>query len=187
MLKWTPRILLLLLVLLLGAAPAAAGSFYRWVSSDGTISFTDEAKRIPKAYRASAELIHTTDLQSYDRYTPRRTSTADHAGRLVERLARLRDLNQEAAPAPATHPAAPSGELTEIEVDGQTVLRVPTSGGDEGPLVVEQVRVRPRGRLSTHHNTVIRRGDEIVAVVRGAHDHEAGPSDFIEEEELFDR
>ena len=36
------------------AAPASAGQLYRWTTSDGTVAYSDDAKRVPVAYRARA-------------------------------------------------------------------------------------------------------------------------------------
>ena len=48
----------------------AGGALYRWESADGTVSFTDDAKRVPERYRESATPIDTSVLSDYGRYTP---------------------------------------------------------------------------------------------------------------------
>lgn len=44
---------------------------FRWVTVDGTVSFTDDLKRVPERYRASAERVEFEDgLDGYARFTP---------------------------------------------------------------------------------------------------------------------
>jgi hypothetical protein len=87
--------LLLSSVLMLGAVSASAEQLYRWESPDGTVSFTDDAKRVPEHYRNSATQIDTNSLAGYGRYTPTdATATEAYAKRLNERLEGLRATNE---------------------------------------------------------------------------------------------
>jgi hypothetical protein len=169
------------------ATPADAGTLWKWTTEDGSVAFTDDPERIPARYRAEAKQREMGGLGSFSRYTPSDPAADEREARgTAERLERLRELNAppqriaESAPA-----AAPGGSEAVIQVDDQTAVRVPTGGG-EGPVIVEQVRVKADGSIFTHHDTVVRRGDEILMIVRPDQPHQAGPNDFIDESELLE-
>lgn len=89
--------LLLSSIFAIGAAsaPVRAEQLYRWESPDGTVSFTDDAKRVPERYRDTAEQIDTNALAGYGRYTPTDAAATDaYTKRLNERLEMLRDANE---------------------------------------------------------------------------------------------
>ena len=167
------------------AGPASAGSIYRWTAADGSVAFSDDAKKIPSQYRASAKLVRTGDLGGYARYTPAETRAASRERnvQLQERLARLRELNDPPSLAAAA-PARVSQTSTILQLDNRTAITIPNDrlASDE-PLVVEQRRVRDRNNISTTHVTVVRQGDQIISVVRpeSAHDR----ADWADESELL--
>jgi hypothetical protein len=169
------------------ATPAAAGTLFKWTADDDSVSFTDDPKRIPERYRDHVETIQTGGLAGYRRYTPDDPgAVASYRERLAARLERLRESN---APQPSrVAPAAAGGPLSEtlIKVNESTSVRVPTTFSDEGPIVVEEVRVRRKGSMFTIHDTVVRQGDRVLMVVRPAQPHQAGPNDFIDESELYE-
>lgn len=44
---------------------------FRWVTDAGVVSFTDEEKRIPERYKATAERLEFEHgLDGYERFTP---------------------------------------------------------------------------------------------------------------------
>lgn len=89
--------LLLSSIFAIGAAnaPVQAEQLYRWESPDGTVSFTDDAKRVPERYRDTAEQIDTNALAGYGRYTPTDAAATDaYTKRLNERLEMLREANE---------------------------------------------------------------------------------------------
>jgi hypothetical protein len=51
------RIVVAVALILMMATAAYAGEIFRYVDSDGTISFTDDVKRIPPAYKDVAEKV----------------------------------------------------------------------------------------------------------------------------------
>ncbi len=76
------------------SAPVQAEPLYRWESADGTVSFTDDAKRVPERYRESAKQIDTSVLSGYGRYTPTDAAASqEYTERLKERLETLREAN----------------------------------------------------------------------------------------------
>ena len=155
------------------AGGAFAGSVYRWTGDDGSVAFSDDAKRIPSQYRASAKVVRTVDLGSYARYTPAETRAAsqERSLQLRERIERLREFNE--TPARASAPTRLSESNTILRLDNRASVTIPNdrSGGEE-PVIVEERRVRDRNNISTTHVTVVRQGDEILSVVRpeSAHD-----------------
>lgn len=77
------------------SAPVQAEPLYRWESADGTVSFTDDAKRVPERYREAAEQIDPSVLSGYGRYTPTDAAASqEYARRLAERLDMLRAANE---------------------------------------------------------------------------------------------
>lgn len=146
------------------ATPAAAGTLYRWTAPDGSVAFTDDPERIPERHRADAERIATEGLETYGRYTPaRKAESDDRAARLAERLERLRAINR---PAPEAR-AAGTPSSTILRLDEHTSLAIPNDAeGGEGPVVVEERRVRDRDSIATQHVTVVRRGDEVLSVIK---------------------
>jgi hypothetical protein len=189
MLKQTPRFLLVLLTLALGA-PAFGGSVFRWTGPDGSLSFTDDADRVPARYRSQAVQVRERDVTGYARYTPTDAAAQDsYQARLFARLERLREANASAAEARVGAAFAPIGQAvseTLVRVNDDTAIRVPNQVTDQGPVVVEEVRVRRPGSNFTIHDTVVRQGDQVLMVVRPAQPHQAGPGDVVDEADLFD-
>ena len=165
------------------ATSVAGETVYRWTAADGSVAFTDDAKRIPPQYRDEAQSSRTGDLTSYPRYTPARAPGHPGEAPLAERLERLREMN-DAAYAPALPRAQGSGTQTILQLNNRTSIAIPNEqlAGEE-PVVVEQRRVRDRNNISTTHVTVVRQGDRILSVVRpeSAHDR----ADWADERELL--
>jgi hypothetical protein len=77
---------------LLAAAPAGAGTLYRWESENGTLSFADDPRRVPERYRDQVVEIQTEGLDGYGRFTPTDSAAQQvHSERLSERLDGLRE------------------------------------------------------------------------------------------------
>jgi hypothetical protein len=109
---------------------ASAGELYRWVTSDGTIAFTDDAKRVPQAYRREATRTRIPSLQSFERFTPvDAKAEKQRAAELEARLAYLRELNDPGtglgsaeASTPAEHPVARLELGSEERVEGRRLV-----------------------------------------------------------------
>lgn len=141
------------------AAPAFAGTYYTWTTEDDVVSYTNNSKQIPAKYKDAAKRETTGSLAGYKRYTPAQKAIGTHADRLSDRLDHLR-----AASAP--HPVSSAPEGTGVTLDFGTVeLQVPADADAEAPIVVEQMRVRDRGHLSSRTVQVIRRGDRVISVI----------------------
>lgn len=176
-------------------ASAQGGALYRWESSDGSVSFTDDAKRIPERHRDDATTIDRSVLSDYGRFTPTDgAATADQAKRLEERLVALREMNREEVPAtrPATRAAASPGNqriarrIRDHRVvgerdDGTEIRRFyrdeNTSGyaslpvdPDGPPVITEQKRVYIPGQPVTRTVVVTRQGDRVLSVVQERRD-----------------
>ena len=76
------------------AVPAGAETVYRWTAADGSLAFTDDAKRVPAQYRSQAKRSQTGDLADYDRYTPAQGSAESYEAKLAARIQRLREINE---------------------------------------------------------------------------------------------
>jgi hypothetical protein len=142
------------------AAPAGAGTVYRWTAADGSLAFTDDAKRIPAQYRSKSKRSQSGDLENYERYTPTKASAENTEARLAARLERLRAFNAGSTAGGAAAAAAQgSGAETILQLDNRTSISIPNDAlGDEDPIVVEERRVRDRNNATTTHVTVVRPG-----------------------------
>ena len=177
-----------------GTLPATAGPLFSWTAEDGTVSYTDDAKRIPERYRAIAKEVPGKKLGSYGRYSPAKpeaeTQYAEQLEARVERLRALnRELNAEAAYAEGGYAAAAvsgGGAEALVNVDRDLAERVPIAGaGDDAPpVIVEDVRVRRSGSAFTVHDTVIRQGGKVLMVVRGDQHNFDISADIREEDTL---
>ncbi len=166
---------------LLAATVADAKTVYRWETEEGVISFADEMKRVPERYRAQVTRIDTKTLSSAKRFSKMATpASAPHAAQLEARLETLRAMNETEAPlgaavAAETPPVLEGLSLSGIRRDGSrmrsTDALTPTLNlgavDSEAPVVVEEIRVRSEGSPPvTRRVTVIRQGDEVLAVIK---------------------
>jgi len=150
------------------ASPAFAGTLYQWTNPDGSASFTDSLKHIPKDHRQTARRVHSGNLSDYARYTPSRVKhDGDAAQRRAARLERLRAINAEPS---AQRLQFRAGAQTILQLDNRTSIAIPQdppgTSHDE-PVVVQEVRVRQERGIATHHVTVVRQGDRIISIVKG--------------------
>jgi hypothetical protein len=175
----------IVLIVALGT-PAAAGTLFKWIAEDGSVAFTDDPERIPERYRSQVETIESQGLETYTRLTPEDSkAVASHRERLAARLEMLREraAREETAAVRSTAPA-PTAE-TIVQVNDETSLRIPATVSDEGPIVVEEVRVLRDGSSFTTHDTVVRQGDKVLVVVRPDQRWPVRP-EYIDEDDLFE-
>jgi hypothetical protein len=170
------------------AASAHAGELYRWTNADGVVSFSDDAKRIPEAYRAGATRVKSSSLASYKRYTPAQASgKSGYRERLEAHVERMRALNDEVAAErlAAAAPQRSEGSLGDVRVNRKLSIALPhgVRASDE-PVVVEEHRVRDGD--TTTHVYIVRQGDRVLSVMR-PHTNQSGASwrdleDVLEQE-----
>lgn len=185
--KWTAAVALVAFGL-----PASAETLYRWTAEDGSVSFTDDTKRIPARYRSAAQTIQTGGLAGYKQYSPAKPEAqAAYAEQLAARLERLRELNrsleiQEARSyAGATvSPSAPSEAY--VRVGDDLTVKVPAGAAGDAPVVVQDVRVRQPGSVFTSTDTVISQDGRVLLVVRGDRHSQNPSSDTLDERELIE-
>jgi hypothetical protein len=168
---------------------ATAGALYRYETADGTVAFTDDAKRIPERYREGATTIEPSVLDGYGRYTPAdKAASETSAERLEARLAKLRAANApvadeaEEAVAPAAVASAPpvrrdiKRRRAFKDANGKTYYRyyrdwttvenggsLPVDPSDPNPVVTEKRRVKVPGQPITQTVTVVRQGDRVLS------------------------
>jgi hypothetical protein len=154
------------------ATPALSETLYRWKTDDGSVGYADDLKRVPERFRKSAEAIATGSLATYSRFT-QTDPEADkaQAANVADRLQRLRELNagldrQEVFVASREAAASSGGPMVRIGSDDGSPVYVPTGDGGDGPLVVEEKRYRIAGSFVTRHDTIVRRGDKIIAIYK---------------------
>jgi hypothetical protein len=195
---------------------SAEDALYRWETADGTVSFTDDAKRIPEKYRDGAETIDRSVITGYGRYTP--TDAAAHeesARRLEERLEKLRAANAAEAKASETDESLAPASLASSapvrrdihrrrkfrDAQGNTYYRyyrdqttienggsLPVDPNDPNPVVTEKRRVRVPGQPITQSVTVVRQGDRVLSVQKPrSHYHDLDFDDLTDlETESFE-
>ena len=178
------------------AGPSLAAEVYRWTTDDGTVAFTDDVRHIPERYRKVAKKISTGSLRNYARYTPDRSGTKSSETGLAEQVEQLRATNAAlearlAAPSPqATQTASRRDDpFVRVGPQGEPALEVPADRENSGPLVIEQRRYRMDGGFVTRTDTVVRQGDQIIAIVKPMpHGLDSvNTSDFQDERELEQR
>lgn len=180
------------LVLGLGVAliaPAVAAEIYSWRTEDGGYAYTDDRDQVPARYANQVKVLRDRKLEAYDRYTPQDGAAGhDYAEKLSARLERLRAVNASAAqPALRQAPGAlPQNTLALSTGDDRApLIQVPTGNG-LGPIVVEPVNAKATGDIRTRRVTVIRQGDETLAVIK-SNPHVINVNDDIyDEDELVD-
>jgi hypothetical protein len=166
------------------AGAAQAGSLYRWTNSDGVVAFSDDLKRIPEAYRASALPVKTASLATYKRYTPARAAESQsYRERLEAHVERMRALNDSVtAERLAAMPQPKLGSVGDVRVNRKLQIALPEEVRANGePVVVEEHRVR-NGDTTTHVY-IVRQGDRVLSVMR-PHTNQSG-TDWPELEELL--
>jgi hypothetical protein len=149
------------------ATAATAGTLWRWTNADGVVSYSDDPKRIPEAYRDGAVVVKTSNLASYKRFTPAPAAESKtYTERLDAHVARMRTLNDEVeAERLAATPQPSGGSIGEVRVSHKLSMTLPEGiqAGDE-PIVVEEHRVRDGN--TTTHVYVVRQGDRVLSVMR---------------------
>lgn len=163
------------------AGPALAGNVWSWVTEEGTYAYTDDPKRIPARHRDEARMRSMGKLSEYERYTEIAPGPDQpYAEQIRDRRSELRQLT-ETTPTGVVVGATPPREAG-------VAYAVPATGGrgragsgasimvpltksrtesDPEPTTIESIRVEPRDSLATRHWTVVKRGDEIVTVIKG--------------------
>jgi hypothetical protein len=186
--KWTTAVALVAFGL-----PASAETLYRWTAEDGSVSFTDEAKRIPARYRGASQTIQTGGLSGYKQYSPTKAEgQGAYAEKLATRLERLRELNsrleaEAAARGYAGATVSPSAATEAyVRVGDDLTVKVPAGADGAAPVVVQDVRVRQPGSVFTSTDTVISQDGRVLLVVRGDRHSQNPSSDTLDERELIE-
>ncbi len=137
----------------IAVAPAlASADWYRWESENGTVSYTDDQKRVPARHRDGAERIAVRDLESYGRFT----RVQRHAGPTPWQL------TPEATEAEPT-----SAEAPKIRVQiGAGSLEVPDDDS-QGPVHIRRHVWMSTGDGYTKQHTIIERDGRELAVIEG--------------------
>jgi hypothetical protein len=154
------------------SSAAQAGAIYRWTNADGVVAYSDELKRIPEAYRASAVAVKPSNLASYARYTPAPAAESKtYRERLGEHVERMRALN-DAVAAERLAPARALGALGDVRVNRKLSIALPESArASDEPVVVEEHRVRDGN--TTTHVYIVRQGERVLSVMR-PHTNQSG-------------
>ncbi len=168
-------------------APALAETVYAWRTEDGGYAFTDDEKAIPERYRADAEARQVGGLSGYERFTLEDPgATAHYAERLAARLEHLRRVNAPALRREA-RPAGPSPQTISLRTSnrqGAPTLDITPGAAGEEPIIVETLRARPRNKMVTRNNVVVRQGDRTIAIIRSRGREWNVADDIHVEEEL---
>jgi hypothetical protein len=146
------------------AAPSIAGTVYSWTTEDGTVSFTDDPKRIPAKYKSAAKSRQLGKLAGYPRLTESDVKyTTPYEKRVADRLEMLR---AEPPAVSAPPPGVSEGMRYGVGLAGSRndLLSFPVGGADAEPIVTTTHRIRMRDSIATQDVTVTKQGDEVVSV-----------------------
>ncbi len=153
------------------AAPAEAGKVYSWRTDDGGYAFADDLRRVPERYRDRVEMRETRSVREFERFTPTDDVATDaYAAGLEKRLEGLRARQEHlrrVLAAPTGQRAADDTVTVRLSSNGEPIIDIPqgaTGGAD--PVVIEKIIAKPDNDIRTRSNTVIRQGDETIAIVR---------------------
>ncbi len=163
------------------AGPAFAGNVYKWVTEDGTHAFTDDPKRIPAKHRAEATKRPMGKLTRYERFTEVSSKKGKpYADRIRARQTELREMTAVAPQGAVVGAMASRGTGIgyTIPVTGggssggrsASNLWVPVDGStsvDSQPTTIESKRMQSDDSLATRHWTFVKKGDQIVTVIKG--------------------
>jgi len=148
------------------AAPAGAGTVYSWITEDGTHAFADSLKRVPARYRDEVKTRQVGRLASYERYTPSNLRVqGSHTSRLASNLERVRSVNAELDRVEPTRTASAAPSILLRTDNRGNGINLPLAGA--GPVVIEKVRTKLDGDVTTRSMTIVRQGDEVVAIFKG--------------------
>ncbi len=144
------RLLWLLTVAALVPTSAAAET-YRYETTEGTVHFTDDLKRVPSRYRDAVEALPERSLWSYPRLTPMpRAATVESSPSRLESVS--------ADPTPATTDV-PATRLTLEVIRG---ISIEVDSRIDEPIRVQREYRWVDGALRPP--TVVRQGDRVLAV-----------------------
>lgn len=168
--RW-PSFVLGVLVCVGLAGPSIAGTVYTWKTDEGTISYTDEFKRIPAKYRLSASKVEMGKLKNYPRYTPTGATNVSE----LERMDSLQGPSSgQSAGVLRTRETGFDGRAVSIGEGGRygggTRVQLPIDGSADAngePIVTDTYRVQPEDSLATRQVRVTRQGDRVIAVDKG--------------------
>jgi hypothetical protein len=174
--KWVLRSAFLSLGIAVAAgSSASAGELYRWVTSDGTIAFTDDAKRVPQAYRGDAKRTQSAPLRSFSRFTPvDAKAEAVRAAELDARLDYLRALNEPESFGPGADIAAEGPAITRLDLRAEERV--------EGRKLVGYRNGKPVYRRTSRPRSV----DEPVPSLALPLDPESSEPVVVEKRRVFD-
>ena len=180
----------------LGAAFALVGpvsalaDIIAYRTEDGVFAYTDDREKVPARYLDGAVTVPDARLHSYPRLTVEDTGAARAVSqRLEKRLDYLRQVNAATATERAIAANA-AGQRTVISVatgsDQVPTLDIPADEA-AGPIVVEPIITKQGDRVRTRRATVVKQGDQTLAIVKGRSHHVDINSDIHDEDKLLEQ
>ncbi len=167
---------------LLLASPSRAGEIYSWETADGNVAFTDNPKNIPARYRDQVQVRKSAGIGDYERFTSEDSAaTGRYSDQLAKRIEYLRESNSGRAAAPAVGQTIGVASITVSGVD----LRLPAADTN-APIIIEKLRVKSWGQITTRHDTLVSQGGTPLAIVRGNQEGEVGAASNILDEEYLE-
>jgi hypothetical protein len=173
---------------LFGAPIAADIIAYR--TEDGVFAYTDDHDKVPARYSADAVTVRDSKLHTYPRLTIEDTDAArEVSARLQKRLDYLRQANAASS--------AERGVAANTAAQQRTVLSIPTAPGmagspslevstnpADGPVVIEPIRTKDGARAATRGTTLVKQGDNVLAIMKSRAHHIDVNTDFHDEATL---
>jgi hypothetical protein len=175
--------------LALAAPGAALADIIAYRTEDGVFAYTDDREKVPARYADEAVTVPDSRLRSYPRLTVEDTGAARAVSqRLERRLDYLRQVNAATSAERDVAVAAASQRRAVTVATGSAhvpTLDVPVDEGT-GPIIVEPILTKEAFRPRTRRATVIKQGDQTLAIVKGRSHHIDINSDIHDEETLLE-
>ena len=167
---------------LLLASSSRAGEIYSWETVDGNVAFTDNPKSIPARYRDQVRVRKSERIEDYAQFTSEDSAqTERYSDQLAKRIEYLRWVNSGRDDAPAVAESVGVASVTISGVD----LRFPAAD-TSAPIIVEKLRVKSFGQITTRHDTLVSQGGTPLAIVRGNQEGEVGGAMNILDEDALE-
>jgi hypothetical protein len=176
--------------LALAGSVAASADIIAYRTDDGVFAYTDDREKVPARYAADAVTVPDSRLNAYPRLTIEDTEAARAVSlRLEKRLDYLRQVNA-ATSAERQVAATAAGQRTIVSVATGS-SQVPTldipADPAAGPIIVEPIITKQGDRVRTRRATVVKQGDQTLAIVKGRSHHVDINSDIHDEDALLEQ
>jgi hypothetical protein len=169
---------------------AASADIIAYRTDDGVFAYTDDRDNVPARYLADAVTVPDSRLNAYPRLTLEDTQAARAVSqRLEKRLDYLRQVNAAtAAERDVAVSAAAQRTVISVATGSAQVPNLDISADQAaGPIVVEPILTKEGDRVRTRRATIVKQGDQTLAIVHGRSHHVDINTDIHDEDALLEQ